>query len=217
MNDNGQKKPSSRAGCVVGIVTVLLMLIGLLLIVWSGKAGENAPFFVAAGVAVFLFPLLGTLLMTLIPQKARGVKAVPKKERVRQILLVVSVIMVVGGFIGALAAAFFEKTPLIIALGVTAGVGFLGAIIISSIHTKETGENGINIELFPTDPEQEKQDMETAREILGEVIKKQERLSDEERERELQRIEQQDRLTGNGMTREQVEEYENNKRGGGVR
>lgn len=202
---------------MVGIVTVLLMLIGLLLIVWSGKAGENAPFFVAAGVAVFLFPLLGTLLMTLIPQKARGVKAVPKKERVRQILLVVSVIMVVGGFIGALAAAFFEKTPLIIALGVTAGVGFLGAIIISSIHTKETGENGINIELFPTDPEQEKQDMETAREILGEVIKKQERLSDEERERELQRIEQQDRLTGNGMTREQVEEYENNKRGGGVR
>lgn len=214
MNDNGQKKPNSRAGCVVGIVTVLLMLIGLLLIVWSKKAGGNAPVFVAAGVAVFLFPLLGTLLMTLIPQKARGVNAVPKKERVMQILLVVSVIMVIGGFIGALAAAFLEKTPLIIALGVTAGVGFLSVIIISSIHTKETGENGMTIELFPTDPEQDKQDIETAREILGEVIKKEERLSDEERERELQRIEQQDRMMGNGMTKEQVEEYENNKRGG---
>lgn len=212
MNDNGQKKPNSRAGCIVGIVTVILMLIGLLLIVWSGKAGENAPFFVAAGVAVFLLPILGTLLMTLIPQKARGVNAVPKKERVMQILLVLSVVMAIGGFIGAIAAAFFEKTPLIIALGVTAGVGFLGAIIISSIHTKETGENGINIELFPTDPEQEKQDMETAREIIGGIFKTEERLSDEERERELQRIEQQDRMMGNGMTKEQVEEYENRKR-----
>lgn len=212
MNDNGQNKPSSRAGCVVGIVTVLLMLIGLLLIVWSGKAGEKAPVFVAVGVAVFLFPLLGTLLMTLIPQKARGVKAVPKKERVRQILLAASVIMVIGGFIGALAAAFFEKTPLIIALGVTAGAGFLGAIIISSIHTKETGENGINIELFPTDPEQDKQDMDAAREILGEVIKKEERLSDEERERELRRIDEQNRQLGNApMTKEQVEEHEDRK------
>lgn len=207
-----RKKPSSRAGCVVGIVTVLFMLIGLVTIVWGSKSEERRSLFVALGVAFFLFPILGTLAMTLIPQKARGVKAVPKKERVLQILLVLSVLMALGGFLGALAAAFVEKIVLIIVFGVVAGVGFIGASIVSAVHTRVTGKNGMTIELFPTDPEQDKQDIETAREAMGTIFKPEERLSEEERERELARIERQDRMTGSGMTKEQVEEYENNKR-----
>lgn len=213
MNDNGQKKPNSRAGCVVGIVTVLAMLIGLVLIVWSRRS-EHAQGFITAGIALFLLPILAIPAMTLIPQKARGVKEVPKKERLLQNLMMMSFIMAFGGFLGAFAAGYIEKTALVIMFGVIAAVGFISVIIVSAIHTRVTGKESMTIELFPTDPEQDKQDMETAREILGGVFKKEEGLSAEERERELQRIEEQDRAAGAGMTKEQVEEYENRKRGG---
>lgn len=212
MDDNEQKKPGSRAGCVVGIVTILAMLLGLVLIVWSKRSEEHAPVFVISGVVIFMLPILAAFAMTLIPQKVRGVKESPKKERVFQNLMMLSAIMAFGGFLAAFASAYIENTALVIMFGVVAAVGFVSVIIVSAVHMRATGKSSMTIELFPTDPEQDKRDLEAAREIIGEVLKKEEKLSDEERERELRRIEEQDRITGSGMTREQVEEYENRKR-----
>lgn len=214
MNDNGQKKPNSRAGCVVGIAAVFLMLIGLVLIVWSGRSEEHSQGFIIAGIAFFMLPLLLIPAMTLIPQKVRGVNEVPKKERIFQNLLITSFLMAIGGFLGAIAACYIEMIPLAVVFGIIAAVGFITASIVSAVHTRVTGKQGMTIELFPTDPEQDARDREAVSGVINKVLKKEEGLSAEERERELQRIEQQDRITGSGMTKEQVEEYENRKRGG---
>lgn len=137
------------------------------------------------------------------------------KERVLQKLMILSVIMAFGGFLSAIAIGQTENVKMTIFFGIVAAVGFISVFIVSAVHTHVTKKQSMTIELFPTDPEQDKQDAETVREVMGEIFKKNEEgLSDEERERELRRIERQDRAMGAGMTREQVEEYENRKRSG---
>lgn len=93
--------------------------------------------------------------------------------------------------------------PIIIS-GCVAAVGFIGVIITSLVNKRVTGNDSVTIQLFPED----EKSREVTEKVLGKVLKPEDRLSAEERECELERIE---KNTVGAMTKEQVEEYENKR------
>lgn len=205
---SNEKKKFGKAGCIVGIATVILMFAGIMMTCYSVRLGADG--LLVSGIILFMLPLIVIPILTMLPSRLRGVEEVPRKERVIQLLMMLFVVMLISGFLAAVIMGMTASEddsenalPFIIS-GCAAAVGFVGVIITAAVNKRVTGKDSVTIQLFPED----EKSREVTEKVLGKVLKPEERLSAEERERELERIE---KNTVGAMTKEQVEEYENKR------
>ncbi|MBD5129590.1 MAG: hypothetical protein HDT43_06665 [Ruminococcaceae bacterium] len=204
----GDKKKLGKAGCISAVASVVLMFTGIMVTCYSVKLGTDK--LLVLGIILSVLPLIAVPILTLLPAKLRGVEEVPRGERIIQMLMMLFFVMLIVGFVTALVMAWsvseddLEKDLPLIISGCVAAVGFVGVIVTFFVNKRVTGKDSVTIQLFP---ENEKT-QEVSEIILDKVLKTADKLSAEERERELERIE---KNTVGAMSKEQVEEYENKK------
>lgn len=204
-----EKKKFGKAGCITALGAVVLMFAGIMMVCYSVRLG-GAKGLLVPGIILTMLPLIVIPILTMLPARLRGVDEVPRKERAIQLLMMLFVVMLVVGFLTAIIMGMSgseddseNALPIIIA-GCVAAVGFIGVLITAAVNKRITGNDSVTIQLFPEDEKSH----EITEKVLEKVLKPEERLSAEERERELERIE---KNTVGAMTKEQVEEYENKR------
>lgn len=126
-----------------------------------------------------------------------------------EILVIVSTLMAFLGILtafGLVLLAHRNKVLYIIA-NICAILGIVGGWFFIKKYRELAGKYTIRIEVFPSDEEFEQSAYNTLNK-MGTV----DTVLDEEQEREMERIDEQNRQSGNApMTKEQVEEHEDRK------
>ena len=204
----GDKKKFGMAGCITSIAAVVLMFAGIMMTCYSVKLGADG--LLIPGIILTVLPLIIIPILTMLPAKLRGVSEIPRKERIIQMLMMLFLVMLLAGFVTVIVMGVSiseedsdNALPFIISGG-AAAVGFVGVFVMAFVNKHVTGKDSMTIQLFPED----ENSREVTEKVLDKVLKPENRLSAEERERELERIE---KNTVGAMTKEQVEEYENGK------
>ena len=207
------QKIFTKIGWIISTGVVIIMMIGIFYI-YSGSLTSmtinGVGGSVLTGFLIFMAPPLVLLSMALLPEKMRGVKKKPRRLRAMEILVIVSTLMTVGGSLTVFGLVGFGRRDKVLYIIASSCVvlGFVGLFIFTKKYRDLAGTYTIRIEVFPSDEEFEKSAY-NALNKMGVV----DTVLDDEQERELRRIEEQDRQAGIvHMTKEQVEEYEKRKR-----
>lgn len=203
------KEIFTKIGFIVSTVVVIVMIGGILFAQFGNKVDDDNHSLVVAGILIAVAPVLVLLAMALLPEKIRGVKKKPRRLRAMEILVIVSMLMAFGGFFSVFGILVFARGAKVLYIFASSCVvlGFVGQFIFTKKYRDLAGEHTIQIEVFPSDEEFEKAAYNTLNK-MGVV----DTVLDDEQERELRRIEEQDRQAGIvHMTKEQVEEYEKHK------
>lgn len=203
------KEIFTKIGFIVSTVVVIVMIGGILFAQFGNKVDDGNHSLVVAGILIAVAPVLVLLAMALLPEKIRGVKRKPRRLRAMEILVIVSMLMAFGGFFSVFGILVFARGAKVLYIFASSCVvlGFVGLFIFTKKYRDLAGKYTIRIEVFPSDEEFEKSAYNTLNK-MGVV----DTVLDDEQERELRRIEEQDRQAGIvHMTKEQVEEYEKHK------
>lgn len=215
-----KKKYGSKFGTIMGWSLTALFLLGLVITFWAAKGSEElgkpGSGRLTAGLLMMGAAVLVISSLPLLPAKLRGVDEVPKKIRVIQVFTTIFLWAALGGF-AVLAYNCVQEPQNTLWCCIGAGIflaAFAGLWLVTSIRDKliERGEAKPDADVIMR-AESDIHESEFGKELINKVLGVgDERLSEEERESELQRIEEQDRKAGVvTMTKEQVEEYENRK------
>lgn len=206
------QKIFTKIGWIISTGVVIIMMIGIFYIYYGSLTSMTINGIggsVITGFFIFMVPPLVLLAMALLPEKMRGVKKKPRRLRAMEILVIVSTLMTFVGFLTAFGLVLFahrDKVLYIIA-SICAVLGMLGGFFFDRKYRELAGKYTIRIEVFPSDEEFEKSAYNTLNK-MGAV----DTVLDEEQEREMERIDEQNRQSGNApMTKEQVEEHEDRK------
>ncbi|MDE7230703.1 MAG: hypothetical protein K2N56_09505 [Oscillospiraceae bacterium] len=206
------QKIFTKIGWIISAGVVIIMMIGIFYI-YSGSLTSmtinGIGGSVLTGFLIFMVPPLVLLSMALLPEKMRGVKKKPRRLRAMEILVIVSTLMTVGGVLTVCGLVGFGRRDKVLYIIASSCVvlGFVGLFIFTKKYRDLAGKYTIRIEVFPSDEEFEKSAY-SALNKMGVA----DTVLDDEQERELRRIEEQDRQAGIvHMTKEQVEEYEKHK------
>ena len=203
-----EEKKFNKAGCIAVIGTLVSLFAGIMMVCYAAILGVHG--LLIAGIILVILPFIIIPILTMLPARLRGVEEVPRKERIIQMLMMLFLVMLLAGFVTAIVMGMSiseedsdNALPFIISGG-AAAVGFVGVFVMAFVNKHVTGKDSMTIRLFPED----EKSREVTENVLDKVLKPENRLSAEERERELERIE---KNTVGAMTKEQVEEYENKK------
>lgn len=206
------QKIFTKIGWIISTGVVIIMMIGIFY-VYSGSltfmTNNGIGSIVVTGFFIFMTPPLVLLAMALLPEKMRGVKKKPRRLRAMEILVIVSTLMSFVGFLTVFGLVLFahrDKVLYIIA-SICAVLGMLGGFFFVRKYREISGKYTIRIEVFPSDEEFEKSAYNALNKMgVADTV------LDEEQEREMARIDEQNRQSGNApMTKEQVEEHEDRK------
>ncbi|MCM1167867.1 MAG: hypothetical protein NC401_17925 [Ruminococcus sp.] len=216
---SNEKKYGSRFGTVLGLILAGLLLAGILTMIFASlKGGELASRQFIIGLVMVGASIVGVMLLPLFPSKLRGVDELPRKARAMQIMISVFTLAALGGFVMILVGSSREPanvTAVVTGVGMFL-IGFAADCITAKIRAKmiqkgEIPDDSHVVMRAESDVPDALTGLAAVNKLLGHGG---ETLSPEERERELRRIEEQDRMAGIvHMTKEQVEEYEKRKRG----
>lgn len=204
------KKIFTKIGFIISTVVVIVITGGILFAYFGNKVDDGNHSLVMTGILIAVAPVLVVLAMALLPEKMRGVKKKPRRLRAMEILVIVSMLMAFGGFFSVFGILVFARGAKVFYIFASSCVvlGFVGQFIFTKKYRDLAGKYTIQIEVFPSDEKFEKAAYNTLNK-MGVV----DTVLDDEQERELRRIEEQDRQAGIvSMTKEQVEEYEKRKR-----
>ncbi len=204
------KEMFTKIGFIASAVVAIVMIGGILFAQFGNRADDDNHSLVVIGILIAVAPVLVLLAMALLPEKIRGVKKKPRRLRAMEILVIVSMLMAFGGFFSVFGILVFARGAKVLYIFASSCVvlGFVGLFIFTKKYRDLAGKYTIRIEVFPSDEEFEKSAY-NALNKMGVV----DTVLDDEQERELRRIEEQDRQAGIvHMTKEQVEEYEKRKR-----
>ncbi len=220
---SNKKKYGTKFGTIFGWIMAALLISGILFMFASVTSGEVplSPESWRLNTGMVLFGLTSVMaaILPFLPAKLRGVEEVSLKIKIIQFIISLSVLLMVGGFAWIIYSMMRDPDnkqnfSALIGAGIFV-VGFAMAWIAASIRDKkaERGEAPQDVTVLmrgETDKLESETDDIVLRKLFG---YDQNGLSPEERERELRRIEEQDRQAGIvPMTKEQVEEYEKRKR-----
>lgn len=204
-----RKTSLAKRGCITAISAVVSMFAGIMMTCYLVRLGNRG--LLVTEIILALLPLIAIPIMAMLPAKLRGVDEVPRRERSVQLFMLLFMVMLFAGFLTGFIMVMTspgddtDVTPIIIS-GCVAAVGFIGVIVTAAVNKRVTGKDTVTVQLFPED----EKSREMTEKVINKVLKPENRLSAEERERELDRIE---KNTVGAMTKEQVEEYENRKHG----
>ena len=206
------QKIFTKIGWIISTGVVIIMMIGIFYI-YSGSLTSTTingiGGSVLAGFFIFMAPPLVLLSMALLPEKIRGVKKKPRRLRAMEILVIISTLMAFVGTLtvfGLVAFGHKDKVLYIIA-SICAVLGIVIGWFFIRKYRELAGKYTIRIEVFPSDEEFEKSAYNALNKMgVADTV------LDEEQEREMERIDEQNRQSGNApMTKEQVEEHEDKK------
>lgn len=213
---SNEKKGGSKFPTIVITVVTLLFLWGFvttLLGAFSKKENDPRTYigWIIIGAAILI-----RVLITLMPAKLRGVEKQPFKVRILQILQSLSFIILIGGLVVMFyfTIKYPDDNPNIPAL-YGAGIflfGFVSAplshAIIGRLIDRGEASPDANDDLNTGSEPLSEEELNKGIVIKGVDSYGEDPLSDEERERELRRIEEQEQVRNSPMTREQVELHE---------
>ncbi|MDE7230702.1 MAG: hypothetical protein K2N56_09500 [Oscillospiraceae bacterium] len=217
-----KKKYGSKFGTVTGLIMAALLILGIFFMFASKTSGETPlsprSWRLNTGMVLFGLTFVMAAIFPFLPAKLRGVEEVSLKIKVIQCIISISVLFMVGGFAWVIYSIMQDPDnkqnfSALIGAGVFV-LGFAMAWIAASIRDKkvERGEVPPDVTTIMR-AESDIHESEFGMDILKKLTGNENVLSPEERERELRRIEEQDRQAGVvPMTKEQVEEYEKRKR-----
>lgn len=218
---SNKKKYGSKFGTMTGLIMAMLLISGVLFMLFSKASGEvplrPGSWRLTTGMILFGLSIVIAAILPFLPAKLRGVDRIPLKYRVMQCIISFSVLLMVGGFAWIIYSMMGDPDNdqnygALIGAGVFA-LGFIIAWIAAVIRDKilehdDAAPNVTTIMRVESDIHESEFGMDILKKLSGEENV----LSPEERERELRRIEEQDRRAGVApMTKEQVEEYEKHK------
>lgn len=190
------QKIFTKIGWIISTGVVIIMFIGIFY-VYSGSltfmTNNGIGSIVVTGFFIFMTPPPVLLAMALLPEKMRGLKKKPRRLRAMEILVIVSTLMAFVGILTVLGLVLFthrDKVLYIIA-SICAVLGMLGCFFFVRKYRELAGKNTIRIEVFPSDEEFEKKAYNTLNK-MGVV----DTVLDEEQEREMERIDGQNRQSG---------------------
>lgn len=218
---SNKKKYGSKFGTVTGLIMAALLISGILFMSASKTSGEvplsPGSWRLMTGMILFGLTFVMAAILPFLPAKLRGVEEVSLKIKIIQCIISISVLLMVGGFAWVIYSMMQDPDnkqnfSALIGAGVFV-LGFAMAWIAASIRDKkvERGEVPPDVTTIMR-AESDIHESEFGMDILKKLTGNENVLSPEERERELRRIEEQDRQAGVvPMTREQVEEYEKHK------
>lgn len=206
------QKIFTKIGWIISTGVVIIMMIGIFYI-YSGSLTSmtinGIGRSVLTGFLIFMVPPLVLLSMALLPEKMRGVKKKPRRLRAMEILVIVSTLMAFAGSLTAFGLVGFGRRDkvLYIIAGICAVLGMLGCFFFVRKYRELAGKYTIRIEVFPSDEEFEKSAYNALNKMgVADTV------LDGEQEREMERIDEQNRQSDNApMTKEQVEEHEDRK------
>lgn len=150
------KKIYTKIGWIISIAIVIVMFGGILLMYGGSIFSDNVFNLFAAGSVMVFSPVLILGVMALLPEKMRGVKKKPRRERALEILIIVSIIMTFGGFSSMIVTALIPGRKGLSAAVICAVVGAFAAMKLMPVYRRMTGKNTLRIEVFPSDEEFEK-------------------------------------------------------------
>lgn len=198
----------TKIGWIISIAAAIVMIGGIFFAYFGNKADDDKHSLATFGILIAVAPVLILTAMALLPEKMRGVKKKPRRERALEILIILSILMTFGGMFSIAGILVFVpgKKGLSIA-AICAFAGGLAAIELMPIYRRVTNKYTLKIEVFPSDKEAEKSAYNAPNKMgVADTV------LDEEQEREMKRIDKQNRQSGNAlMTKEQVEEHEDRK------
>lgn len=212
--ENSEREPSpeklkrvrlfSRIGWVLSTAALIVMIGGILFAYFGDKIDDENHSLAVLGILIAVAPPLILLAMALLPEKMRGVKKKPRRLRALEVLTALSVLLVFTGIFSTAGIIVFasDKKELILVAGIFAVLGVAGSMIFPKMYYRLTGSY-VQIELFPSDKEIENAAYNALNKI-GVVD------TDEAHERDLDDFER-NAAGDTFMTKDQVEEYENNK------
>ena len=219
---SNKKKYGSKFGTVTGLIMAALLISGILFMFASKASGEvplsPGSWRLNTGMVLFGLTFVMAAILPFLPAKLRGVEWIPLKYRIIQCIISFSVLFMVGGFAWVIYSMMRDPDneqnySALKGAGVFV-LGFAMAWIAASIRNKilEHDAAAPDVTTFMR-AESDIHESEFGMDILKKLTGNENVLSPEERERELRRIEEQDRQAGiSSMTKEQVEEYEKRKR-----
>lgn len=218
---SGKKKYGSKFGTVTGLIMAALLISGVLFMLASKSSGE-VPLSprsrrLTTGMILFGLAVVMAAILPFLPAKLRGVEWIPLKYRIIQCVISFSVLFMVGGFAWIIYSMMQDPDneqnyDALKGAGVFA-LGFILAWIAAAVRDKilEHDDAAPDVTTIMR-AESDIHESDFGIDILKKLTGEENVLSPEERERELRRIEEQDRQAGVApMTRKQVEEYEKRK------
>lgn len=218
---SNKKKYGSKFGTMTGLIMAALLILGVLFMLASKRSGEvplsPGSWRLTTGMILFGLSIVMAAILPFLPAKLRGVESIPLKYRIMQCMLSFSVLFMVGGFAWIIYSMMQDpdneqnydalKGAGVFALGFT--IAWITAVVRDKmLEHDDAAPDVTTIMRAESDIHQSEFGMDILKKLTG----KENVLSPEERERELRRIEEQDRQAGVApMTKEQVEKYENQK------